>query len=1109
MADGTDKDNGDYLGYGVYAQTLWHRIEAALNKDVAHRETALREDTTPPQLGDDPLVVGLFGEWGAGKSKLLSLIQKLAEAQRKEQIEEHKFDGYKAITVPVFFQPWKYEHEKHLLVPLMLHILVELESTLAKARNGEDIAAGAALAVARGMKSVLSAAAKKVGDLSQAVAQVMGVADPIVTSPMAALLQMLAHGAGDLLAGKAKRRPAREFAHADNGRSYYEMHRILSEVTRPAKNPHVAGDQHHDKDFCINFVIFIDDLDRCLPEKAVETLELIKTVFNLESFAFVLALDEEVVERGIGHRYKDYALQNKRPEMPITGFEYLEKIVHLPFRLPGLTPQKALQFLQQYEEEHVLSAHLKGKYNPQAWMCERKFELHKIEPLTRGSTIERGAGWRRGDSLQKAESVTLNLAALVVNSFDAHVPRKLVRVVELFHQTLAVLTHRGRFDQVVPGGLIDPRLLMAFVLLQLFQPDLYRTCRRSLTGFNVLLDATKEPEKAMLESRPAAKSLSKRTSDADLWHWAVGWVGDKPPVSQRAALLRVPDLQPLERHEAQRIQLPLAGRLVEHRATQRHVFDAMRLFEQLRPLHEESGAQPTNSAVYFGVLALVEEANAVDGSEFEVLRRKDVLSEAVQTHGLEALVAGANDETVVAGTLPPLQGVFVSHDLDELHAILTSGQDAERKRLYEQVGLPAGETLNAEREEALLSRLEAEQRQIAATNARELSIWRSRVLVGLSYLAPHLDRVSSGTRWWALVREADTTDSPVEPLKSKAALQSRARWMDVQAALGQDQRFDPELFYLPKNRHFNHDVQKEPLPGFVWVQKERADFEPVHGSKINLDPFLMARYLTTVDQFAAFVDGGGYSEREWWDSQGWAWVTGEWDCHETTSPWLKKDRLVGRPVDERNAPDRWHQRRHWGGRPVWGVSWFEARAYARWLNEQASFRAKLIAAGLSKAQVELPIEAQWERAARASGFDSLPDGREFIWGDATGSVELKANVRGSGLDGACPVGLFPASPLGLCDLHGNLWEWQDNLHMSKGRLIEGERIPLLTSPIGMSVEETDWLAVAPSFGDSSNPALRGGSWLEPALPVHARFKKERPDYWNHHIGFRVVLSLAE
>jgi hypothetical protein len=47
----------DYLGYGVYAQTLWNRIEAALNKDQGN----------PKQLGDDPLVVGIFGEWGGGE----------------------------------------------------------------------------------------------------------------------------------------------------------------------------------------------------------------------------------------------------------------------------------------------------------------------------------------------------------------------------------------------------------------------------------------------------------------------------------------------------------------------------------------------------------------------------------------------------------------------------------------------------------------------------------------------------------------------------------------------------------------------------------------------------------------------------------------------------------------------------------------------------------------------------------------------------------------------------------------------------------------------------------------------------------------------------------
>jgi predicted KAP-like P-loop ATPase len=101
----------------------------------------------------------------------------------------------------------------------------------------------------------------------------------------------------------------------------------------------------------INFVVFIDDLDRCLPEKAVQTLELIKTVFNVESFAFVLALDDEVIERGIGHCYKDYELQDKKPKMPITGFEYLEKIVHLPFRLPELTREQAMDLIRIKELE--------------------------------------------------------------------------------------------------------------------------------------------------------------------------------------------------------------------------------------------------------------------------------------------------------------------------------------------------------------------------------------------------------------------------------------------------------------------------------------------------------------------------------------------------------------------------------------------------------------------------------------------------------------------------------------------------------------------------------------------------------------------------------------
>lgn len=118
------KDKGDYLGYGVYAKTLWARIEAALNKDLGH----------PDQLGDDPLVVGIFGEWGAGKSTLLKLVENQAREAAKTAAEARA----QVLTVPVYFQPWKYEHEKHLLVPLVLHVVEATREALKRAPSLKD-----------------------------------------------------------------------------------------------------------------------------------------------------------------------------------------------------------------------------------------------------------------------------------------------------------------------------------------------------------------------------------------------------------------------------------------------------------------------------------------------------------------------------------------------------------------------------------------------------------------------------------------------------------------------------------------------------------------------------------------------------------------------------------------------------------------------------------------------------------------------------------------------------------------------------------------------------------------------------------------------------------
>lgn len=95
--------------------------------------------------------------------------------------------------------------------------------------------------------------------------------------------------------------------------------------------------------------------------------------------------------------------------------------------------------------------------------------------------------------------------------------------------------------------------------------------------------------------------------------------------------------------------------------------------------------------------------------------------------------------------------------------------------------------------------------------------------------------------------------------------------------------------------------------------------------------------------------------------------------------------------------------------PVVDVNWYDAVAFALWLSERTG------------TQWGLPTEAQWEKAARGD------DGRQFPWGN-TFDAEL-CNVRESARSGTTPVGMFPegASPYGLLDVAGNVWEWTRTL----------------------------------------------------------------------------------
>ena len=210
-----------------------------------------------------------------------------------------------------------------------------------------------------------------------------------------------------------------------------------------------------------------------------------------------------------------------------------------------------------------------------------------------------------------------------------------------------------------------------------------------------------------------------------------------------------------------------------------------------------------------------------------------------------------------------------------------------------------------------------------------------------------------------------------------------------------------------------------------------ADERPAHS--VTLPDFYISRYPITNAQYGVFVAEGGYENESYWTPAGWAWRQGaEADLSPIDDEDFKKnyaDWLKNRPREKRNQPYWWGDSK-WGRatRPVVGVSWYEATAYSNWLRSrladgELSFRVwrtgKPGVESLAQQHVvaRLPSEAEWEKAARGS------EGLRWPWGNEW--QEDRANIEEAHLGETSAVGSFPAgaSPYGVLDLAGNVWEW--------------------------------------------------------------------------------------
>ena len=203
---------------------------------------------------------------------------------------------------------------------------------------------------------------------------------------------------------------------------------------------------------------------------------------------------------------------------------------------------------------------------------------------------------------------------------------------------------------------------------------------------------------------------------------------------------------------------------------------------------------------------------------------------------------------------------------------------------------------------------------------------------------------------------------------------------------------------------------------------------------VQVDNFVMSMYPVTNSQFDIFARAeDGYKNARWWDFS------------QHAMRWFKQGKGI---AESRFAGD---------DRPRENVNWYEASAFANWLGS------------LLKMKVSLPTIAQWQRAAKGD------DDRYFPWGDDYD--EEHCNTLESGLKMTTPVNRYHkgASPYGVYDMAGNLWEWTLNT------------------------------AAATEDGRDQRRAVAGGSFVSPCDRAQTSFRYYlEPRVRYSSIGIRLV-----
>jgi hypothetical protein len=248
-----------------------------------------------------PTTIGVFGDWGSGKSSLIKMVCSQVEAEGNEKVLCVSFNG------------WLFEGYQDAKTAVMSTIL-------------EEIAAKRKLAPT--VQNRLEKLFKKINLMRLALLVSKGAAGYAMSGEFGMMLAVLS----DLP------ELAKKLAEKWQGVSPDEVEKLLRDTAATDQKLHLSIQEFH-RDFekflaetnIETLVVFIDDLDRCTPDTIIGTLEAIKLFLFASQTVFVVGADERLVQHAVRRRFLE--LPGDKADV---GRDYLEKLIQFPVRIPPL-----------------------------------------------------------------------------------------------------------------------------------------------------------------------------------------------------------------------------------------------------------------------------------------------------------------------------------------------------------------------------------------------------------------------------------------------------------------------------------------------------------------------------------------------------------------------------------------------------------------------------------------------------------------------------------------------------------------------------------------------------------------------------------------------------